>query len=293
VIVGNQVFGSAAAPVKIEEFTKLAKQVEGIFPTEDEERDLKKSLEATLGRKSTTAEFDVVLIANGFSTRTKALKITVAVPTQLLSDTGSVIVKYPFLDPEKFIAESDVEFQESFGATGIQILSSTDKTVQLLISGRKFERPEILINGAKYSVCAPAPPPCVSALKLLGKKLLLLELPFGLTGLSTIGSLIVSQEDKFVILPIDQKPLASLKPEFHQLPVINLGDSKTFIFKGANLGSIQEIRFEGNALRFQIKDDGATLLVDFTTDVTQFIGFKKLIYTLKDGKSDSLEIKIN
>jgi hypothetical protein len=292
VIVGNQVFGFTTSPIKIEKVFKQIKKADNSLPSEDEETSFKKALEKGLNRTPTEAEINAELAKNGFETNINLLKLTVAVPTQLLSDTGNIEVKYPFLDPSKFTAASDIEFQEAFGASGVQILSATDKTVQLLISGRKFdEYTYVLIGGAKYTACSP---PCTNELKALNKKLLLLDLPYGSKELSAINSLIVSQGDKFIVLPVEQKALPSITPEFHPpFPVINLGDSKTFMFKGANLGSIQDIRFEGNSLKFQVKNEGATLLVDFTTDVTQFIGTKKLTYILKDGKSDSIEIKIN
>jgi hypothetical protein len=226
-----------------------------------------------------------------------SFSLSFQVPTQILAGNLKVYIRYPFLPSRYFSLEKEIEIGASFSATNVILLSTSEGTFQLAIRGTKFikdpNRLMVRVGNEVFKVDDTANQK--GKLIYLSDSLLYLNLNVPPKELSSVNNIIIIQDEKALILPIELKAAAipTPKPTFHEpFPAINQGDSKTILFKGANFSSLQDVKFEGKTLRFNPKDDGAALEIEITTEVTALKGKKKLTYTLKDGKSDSIEIEV-
>ncbi len=220
------------------------------------------------------------------------LTLSFQAPTQLLSDVKKITVKYPFLDSDRYSFEREIMVDESFSASGVVLLSTSENSFQLGIRGTKLLGvTTVRVGKHTFKIASDEDP--IGRLEGLSESLLYLNLDMSPRELATVSNIIVTKGDKTIILPIDLKAVPAAKPDFHEpFPTINQGDSKSIEFKGANFSSLQDIKFEGKTLRFTAKNDGATLEIELTTEVTGLKGVKKLNYTLKDGKSGSVEVTV-
>ena len=216
----------------------------------------------------------------------KYLTLKFKAPTKLLSETGILRVKYPFLKQQDFTTNIPFKLANTFALKNALILSSDDTSVQLAIRGAQFSDTLVVRVGTKQFKKGD------EGFQLLSQDLIQLNLQMSLKELARVKNVIVSQNGKNIILPIAVEPQPSAKPEVHSADALAMGDSKIVTLKGANFNSIQEIRFEGRVLAFEVKDDGATLLLSVPSEMTVLPGSKDLLGTLKDGKPFTYQLKV-
>jgi hypothetical protein len=219
----------------------------------------------------------------------EGVTLSFKVPTQLLTDTGKLTVKYPFWGPD-FVAESPVSVERSFSASKISVLSTDGTNTQLIVSGTLFDKNtiEIHVGNEIYKD---------NKFEFLSDKLIKLDTRLSLKQLEQVNQVIVRQDvggNKVnILLPLTVSAKPSPKVLVLTQEPIGQGDSKVIKLQGANFGSISSIIFEGQPVNFELDDDGATLKLSITSFLTISPGEKELQFILKDGKSVSYKLRVS
>jgi hypothetical protein len=215
------------------------------------------------------------------------IRLSFKAPSDLLGANDTLKVRYPFLEPWAYTAEVAYDFGSSFGVKNAVVLASDDTTSQVAVRGSKFERGRVTVTvGSKVYKDGD------NVLIYLSEDLLQLNLPLAPKDLAKVKNLIVAQDGHNLILPLAVAPQPSPKPSVISADNVTVGDSKIIKLKGANFGSIQEVRFEGRVLSFDLDDDGATLLLSVPGEMTALPGTKAVTFALKDGKTVIYELKV-
>ena len=215
------------------------------------------------------------------------IRLTFKAPSDLLSENDKVRVRYPFLEPWAYTAEAAYDFGSSFGVKSAVVLASDDSTSQIAIRGSEFVQEKVTVTvGSQVYRDGD------KVLLWLSKDLIQLNLPLAPKDLAKVKNLIVTQDGHNLILPLASAPQPSPKPEVIKADDVAVGDSKIIKLKGANFNSIQEARFEGRVLSFDLDDDGATLLLSVPGEMTTLSGTKTVTFVLKDGKTVTYELKV-
>lgn len=215
------------------------------------------------------------------------IRLTFKAPSDLLGENDIVKVRYPFLEPGAYTAEAAYDFGSSFGVKSAVVLASDDNTSQIAVRGSKFDKSKVTVTvGSKVYKDGD------SVLLWLSEDLLQLNLALPPKDLAKVKNLIVAQDGRNLILPLASAPQPSPKPEVIKADDVTVGDSKIVKLKGANFSSIQEVRFEGRVLSFDLDDDGATLLLSVPGEMTALPGTKVVTFILKDGKTAPYELKV-
>ncbi len=203
----------------------------------------------------------------------KSVKLFVEVPNDLMEKEQVVSVKVPFLGAA--YTHSIVMYPTS---TVGKVVQTTDgDPVTLAITGTNFSKDTKNANGAKgttvyadkeYSITDQGD------LTQLGTTVLLLKLPKD--KLKGLKQLIVLNGHEPVILPLSGEMPEASRASRPSLTVQHLTAQQNSAiglkFEGNNLKSITRVTFEGKALEIDKADDGKSLTVYLTRDITRTAG---------------------
>jgi hypothetical protein len=219
------------------------------------------------------------------SHRSNDIVLSFVAPTQFLREARKLTVRYPLWGSD-FVAECELNVADSFSASKVTYLSAMSNRVQLAISGSNFKMDSVAVHlGNRVYTCYDL------ALQFIGPEMLHLDLPLT-PDLATVKQLIVKQGGQHFLLPLTSPAQPSPKPKVIKAGQVKVGDSKVVTIEGANFDSIQEVRFEGRVFVFETEDDGATLKLAVTLDLTAVAGTKQLSFVLKDGKTTTYDLEV-
>jgi hypothetical protein len=223
-------------------------------------------------------------------------RVTGLVPREHLHKEPTVAVRFPFRG-DRWQAEFPI--YEPFAILGVTALGTFDSTAQgqkqkvtrLAITGRGFDPYWSLVLDREYvcAVRAPNAPPrpdvsCRDAALKIQDGLIQLDVPNAT--LASFKHLIVRPEfaNPIVVKLPDGKP-APLEPSIEDGQKVSATKetSAPVVVKGKDLKGIVGAKFEGKPLVIKVGDDGKTLTVFLTRDVTAKAGTATILLETADG----------
>ncbi|HET6979329.1 MAG TPA: hypothetical protein VFI24_23560 [Pyrinomonadaceae bacterium] len=228
----------------------------------------------------------VTAIAAGGASASRTYTLTAVVPARLAQTIGTIVVKRLFFGP-RFRAEFSLAPPSVFTASKVTILSSGGG-MKLGISGTGFTNDlntKVVVDGTTMTPVA-APVGGVS-LEWKDPTLLVLTLPDALS--KTVKQIAVAYGNATsTILPVTAPAPPPPKPTVTNITPVNVNDQIYVTVAGTNLGSVDKVIFQGEVLKSKnLADDGTSMEVLVTKEMTDSAGRKAIDFVSKDGKEVS------
>lgn len=228
-------------------------------------------------------------------------KLTFFAPTAALRQAQKLGV-WELFESADYYDERPITFQPVFAATRAAVAFADDTVTQLAISGSGFDpckQIRVLVGKQQFirppdacpsGAAAPGPDDGAKPVNFLSPSMLAVNVPRQYV--SAAKQIFVFQDGASAPAMISLAAQPSPEPTVDKQEVLVEGDVKTVKLAGSNLNSISEIRFEGQGLRFEAAEDGASLDLTTTAAVTASAGDKQVNFVLKDGKVKSHLLKV-
>jgi hypothetical protein len=236
--------------------------------------------DAPLRATSTTS------VAAGGATARRTYQLEVVVPTRSLQVTRSVVVKRLFFGP-RFRAEYLLGGAGIFSASKVTVLSSGSAGVKLGISGTGFTNDantRVIVDGLTIT---PVGGGGVASLNWKDATLLVLTIPDPLS--KSVKQIAITHGAAApLILPVTVPAPPPPKPTVTSISPVGLNDQVYVTVAGTNLGSVDKVLFQGQILKSKnVSDDGTSMEVLVTKEMTDSLGRKAIDFVAKDGKEVS------
>jgi hypothetical protein len=192
----------------------------------------------------------------------KSLKLVVKVPTEQLAKEQFISVKVPFLGMT--YANTKALYPPS--SVGKLAQTSEGEFVTFAITGTEFSKDNTSVYADRKYTAADQ-----DEVTLLGSTLLLLKLPKD--KLKGVKQLIVMNGHEPVLLPLSGEAAKAPKPALVTQHLTAQQNSAVGLkIEGTNLKSIVKVTFEGKALDISKSEDGKSVTVYLTREVTKNAG---------------------
>jgi hypothetical protein len=226
-------------------------------------------------------------VAAGGATARRTYQLEVVVPTRLLQVAGKVVVKRLFFGP-RFRAEYLLAGVNIFTASKVTILSSGSAGVKLGISGTGFTNDantRVIVDGATITPVGGGGG--AATLDWKDATLLVLTIPDPLS--KNVKQIAVTYGNAApLILPVTVPAPPPPKPTVTSITPVGLHDQVYVTVAGTNLGSVDKVLFQGQTLKSKnVSDDGNSMEVMVTKEMTESVGRKAIDFIVKDGKEVS------
>ncbi len=190
-----------------------------------------------------------------------SLKLVVQIPNDQMEKEQFVSVKVPFLGA----AYASTMALYPTSAVGKVVQTDDGDLVTLAITGTDFGPSTKVYADKEYSAAD------TREVTLLGTTVLLLKLPKD--SLKGLKQIIVSNGREPVILPLSAEAPKAPKPTLAKQHLTALQNSAVGLkIEGANLKSIEKVTFEGKTLEMVKAEDGKSVTVYLTRDITKTTG---------------------
>lgn len=251
------------------------------------------------------ADFDpVVVIGNrvyGFSDAPVVkrlfptyMEVTLVAPTRSVYDAGKVVVKKLFWGPEhraEMTADNFGSRPDDFTAVKVIVLSSGDDGTRLAITGSGFgAATRVFVDGTPLAPGGALPSGVTFSAN--DPTLLTLFLPKDVAKVTK--QIAVSQGTAApVIIPVTAPAPAPPKPKVDSIVPVDVGDEVYTTVTGSNLGSVEKVVFQGQALKFKnVAENGTSMEVLVGGTLTEKKGAKSLDFISKDGSEVSQTLNV-
>jgi hypothetical protein len=220
-------------------------------------------------------------------------KYSFVAPTQLLRDARKLTVR-ELLHVDSYTDEAVIDLKGSFRPSLVSVMYANGDKTQLAIMGGKFDpckKITVLLGpGTPFerpaTTCAAgAAPPAADTkgdLRLIGPELLTLSAEQ--SSLKGAKQLIVMQDGAEPVVLALSAPPDVPEPVVDKQESLPQGHVKTIKLTGSNFGSVADATFEGKTLSPKASEDGKTLELTVTSELTATAGDKQVNLVLKNGK---------
>jgi hypothetical protein len=222
----------------------------------------------------------------GAASASRTYQLTVIVPTRSLQSASKIVVKRLFFGP-RFRAEYLLAGANVFTASKVTILSS-GTGVKLGISGSGFTNSvntRVIVDGV--TITPGVAGAGGATLDWKDATLLVLTIPDPLS--KSVKQIAITQGTAApLILPVTVPAPPPPKPTVTSISPVGLNDQVYVAVAGTNLGSVDKVLFQGQILKSKnVSDDGTSMEVLVTKEMTDSLGRKAIDFVAKDGKEVS------
>lgn len=235
----------------------------------------------------------------------KMLELVLDVPTQALRNARRIVVKELFgglsyTDEIRLRNNPMVTMLDDFSATGVAVLRTAEKQVDLAITGGNFSS-QVRVNIGDDDVSVQAAGSCPRAadgalsgpcLRKASDSLLLLHLPSA--KFNGTKQIVVQQGvAQPFILSVAPSPPVIPKPKVVSIDSISVNDENEVKVVGTELTSVEKVMFRGLTLVFEAAKDGQSGTLRVIRDLSDSPGSKVLDFISKDGSKVTSTIIVN
>lgn len=255
-----------------------------------------------LGNKSFGfSDAPLVKTTNATGVATRNMVVEFITSTQALREANKLTARILFFGKdytdELLGANFNPPAGSAFMVSKVVILTAGAENL-FAITGSGFNSATVRVNvdGVALSPSAVAGQPGVAGangarLTFNDPTLLTLSIPAALA--KTVKQITLVQGGAPILLPVTAATPPPLKPSITDIEPVNVGDQTYVKVTGTNLGSVEKAMFQGAVLKIKdVSDDGKTMEVLVTKELTAAKGRRAIDFVSKDGTEVSGELVV-